>query len=79
MATLSKDSIAESSTGSSNGRSTPSVSADLLSVLRCPKALELVCKHTIDRNPPKGKKRSRGKGVSDPRFVAPRQRVRVPQ
>ena len=76
MATSSEDSIAESSTSSSNSRYTTPVSADLLSVLRCPKASDLVRKRTIDCNPPKGKKRSRGKGVSDPKSVSPRQRVR---
>ena len=76
MANLSEDSIAESSTSSSNSRSTPPANADLLSVLRCPKASELVRKRTIDRNPPKWKKGSRGEGVSDPKFVAPHQYVR---
>ena len=59
-----------------NSRSTISVSADLLNVLQCAKASELVRKPTTDCNPPKGKKRSRSEGVSNPRSVAPRQRVR---
>ena len=40
--------------------------------LQCWKATELARK----RNPWKGKKRSRGEGVSDPKPVTPRQRVR---
>ena len=76
MVTSSEDSIAESSTSSSNSRSTTPASANLLSVLRCPKASELVCKCTIDCNPPKGKKPSCGKGVSDLKSVTPHQHVR---
>ena len=71
MATLSEDSIAESSTSSSNSRYTPPASANLLSVLWCPKAAELARKHTIDCNPPKEKELSHGEGVSDPKSVAP--------
>ena len=70
MAASSKDSVAESSTSS---RST--APADHLSVLRCPKASDIARKRAIDRNPPKGKKRSRGVGASDPKYVDPRKRV----
>ena len=70
MAASSKDSVAESSTSS---RST--APADLLSVLRCPKASDLARRRAIDRNPPKGKKCSRGEGASDPKSVDPRKRV----
>ena len=64
------DSVAESSTSS---RSIAPV--NLLRVLRCPNASDLARKPAIDRNPPKGKKRSRGEGVSDPKSVDPRKRV----
>ena len=69
MATSSEDSIAESSTSSTNSRSTTPANADLRSVLQCPKASELVRKHMIDRNTLKVKKRSCCKGVSDHKSV----------
>ena len=47
--------------GSELNTTTP---ADLLSVLRCPKSSELVCKRAIDHNPPNGKKRCRGEVVT---------------
>ena len=77
MVTSSEDSISESSTSFNNSRSTTPASADLLSVLRCPKPSELAHKRTIDCNSPKGKERSRGEGVNDPKSVAPHQHVRV--
>ena len=43
--------------------------------MRCPKASDLARKPAIDRNPPKGKKRSRGEGASNPKSVDPRKRV----
>ena len=50
-------------------------SENLLSRLRRPTSSELSRKRKIDKNPPRGKRRSRGLGVSDPKSVTPQQRV----
>ena len=75
MVTSREDPVAESSISSSKSRSTTPASANLLSVLQCPKASELARKCTTDCNPPKGK-HSHDKGVSNVNSVAPLQRVR---
>ena len=54
-------------------------SANIRSMLDClhrPTASELARKRKVDRNPPKGKKRSRGTCASDPKSITPQQRVK---
>ena len=48
---------------------------NVLNRLRCPSLSELARKRRIDRNPPRGKRWSRGRGVSDPKSVTPQQQV----
>ena len=38
--------------------------------------LACIAKRQVERNPPRGKKRSRGQGTSDPKSITPRQRLR---
>ena len=53
----------------------PSVS--ILEALKAPKASDLTRKHKVDCNsPPKGKRRARGEGSSEPKIVSPRERVK---
>ena len=53
----------------------PSVS--ILEALKTPKASDLTRKRKVDCNPPpKGKRRARGEGSSEPKTVSPRERVR---
>ena len=53
----------------------PSVS--ILEALKAPKASDLTRKRKVDCNPlPKGKRRARGEGSSEPKTVSPRERVR---
>ena len=53
----------------------PSVS--ILEALKAPKASDLTCKRKVDCNPPpKGKRRARREGSSEPKTVSPRERVR---
>ena len=48
----------------------------ILDVLRAPIHTELTRKRKIDSNPPpKGKRRARGEGSSEPKTVSPRQRL----
>ena len=48
----------------------------ILDVLRAPTHTELTRKRKIDSNPPpKGKRRARGEGSSEPKTVSPRQRL----
>ena len=48
----------------------------ILDVLKAPTRTELTRKRKIDCNPPpKGKRRARGEGSSEPKTVSPRQRV----
>ncbi len=56
---------------------TPSVSVhNLLDRLKCPKSSDLSRKRKIRSNPPKGKKRSKGAVATEPKSVAPSQRVK---
>ena len=67
------DSASTSSRGSTSGSSVNS----LLSRLHRPTSSELSRKRVIDRNPPKGKKRSKGPNRrSDPKSVTPEQRLK---
>ena len=59
----------------SSSSSTATAGRLLLNRLRCPKSSELARKRQVDRNPPRGKKRSWGQGASDPKSITPRQRV----
>ena len=43
--------------------------------LRSPTSSKLARKRKVDRNPPKGKRRSRGLGLSDPKSITPQPRV----
>ena len=53
----------------------PSVS--ILEALKTPKASDLTRKRKMDcKTPPKGKRRARGEGSSEPKTVCPRERVR---
>ena len=54
----------------------PSVS--ILEVLKTPKASDLTRKRKVDCiPPPKGKRRARGEGSSEPKIVCPRERERI--
>ena len=48
----------------------------ILSQLRSPTSSELSRKRRVDKNPPKGKRRSCARGKSDPKNVTPQQRVK---
>ena len=50
-------------------------SRTLLDCLYRPTASELAQKRKVDKNPPKGKKKSRGSCVSNPKTITPQQRV----
>ena len=50
-------------------------SRTLLDCLHRPTASELARKRKVDKNPPKGKKKSRGSCVSNPKTITPQQRV----
>ena len=53
----------------------PSVS--ILEALKVPKASDPTRKRKVDCNPsPKGKRRARGEGSSEPKIVGPREKVR---
>ena len=48
----------------------------ILDALKAPTCTELTRKRKIDCNPPpKGKRRARGEGSSEPKTISPRQRV----
>ena len=50
----------------------------ILDVLRAPTHTELTRERKIDSNPPpKGKRRARGEGSSEPKTVSPRQRLKT--
>ena len=50
--------------------------SSILDVLKAPTCTELTRKRKIDCNPPpKGKRRARGEGSSEPKTVSPHQRV----
>ena len=57
------------------GRSSSSA-VSLLSVLKAPKASDLSRKHSVLRNPPRGKKKCRGNSTNDPTNIKPTQRIR---
>ena len=51
-------------------------SLSILDVLRPPTPSELTSKRKVDSNPPpKGKRRARGEGSTEPKTVSPRQRI----
>ena len=51
-------------------------SLSTLDVLRPPTRSELTRKRKVDSNPPpKGKRRARGEGSTEPKTVSPRQRI----
>ena len=53
-------------------------SALILEALKAPKASDLTRQCKVDCNPPpKGKRRARGEGSSEPKTVSPRERVRA--
>ena len=57
--------------------SLPRHSVSILEALKAPKASDLTRKRKVDCNPlPKGKRRARGEGSSEPKTVSPRERVR---
>ena len=69
--------IVESASGGGESSSSTAGSVGLLlAKLRCPKSSDLARKRRVDRNPPRGKKRSCGQGASDPKSSTPRQRLR---
>ena len=70
---LELESDKESSRFSSSSSSF--LTGSLLDRLRSPTSSELARKRKVDRNPPKGKRRSRGLGLSDPKSITPQQRV----
>ena len=57
--------------------SLPRHSVSILEALKARKASDLMCKRKVDCNPPpKGKRRARREGSSEPKTVSPRERVR---
>ena len=68
----------ELSTSTSSGSvlSADSDAASVLVNLRAPRLSELTRKWKIDCNPPKGCRRSRGRGPGDPKSVSPGQRAK---
>ena len=59
------------------GPSPPHRSVSILQSLKAPKASDLTRKRKVDCNPPpKGKRKARGQGSSDPKTVSPGERVR---
>ncbi len=69
-ATTTSKSVAECTAGTS-------AASNILSLLRCPRPLELSRKRNIQQNPkpPSGKRRSCGHRTFDPKSVSPAQRV----
>ena len=53
----------------------PTTSKSILEVLKAPQMSHLTRKRKVDCNPPVGRKRSRGLGSSEPKSVAPKDRV----
>ena len=66
-------SVASSSVTESTERSS---SLSLLSILKVPKASDLARKHSVLRNPPRGKKKSKGNSTNDPTNTKPTQHIK---
>ena len=77
-----KDGYSDGATSTSTSTSTTSSEAQtssaqsLLDVLKAPPRSSLSRKRTIARNPPRGKRKSRGSSTNDPKSVKPAQRVK---
>ena len=77
-----KDGYSDGATSTSTSTSTirsetrTSSAQSLLDVLKAPTRLSLSRKHTIARNPPHGKQKSRGSSDNDPKNVKPAQCVK---
>ena len=62
--------------GRRSSSSSQSSAVSLLSVLKAPTASDLSRKRTVLRNPPRGRKKTKGNSINDPTHVKPLQRVK---